>query len=155
MRFEFLVDRPAAIDSVSRWYFEEWGRLNSKASVEEIAKKISQSMNRDKPPLLLLAVEGSRVVGAAELKYREMDIYPDREHWLGGLFVVPQYRGSGIGSKLIEKIALLAEEFGIRKLYLQTERLDGGLYPDHGWEPLETVSYKGTEVLVMQKHVGA
>lgn len=155
MKFEFLVDRPVAIDMVSCWYFEEWGRLNPKASAQGIAKKISQSMNREKPPLLLLAVENDNVVGAAELKYREMDIYPDKEHWLGGLFVIPQRRGLGIGSKLIERVILLAERFGIKELYLQTERLDGGLYSHQGWESLEAVNYKGSEVLVMQKHVGA
>jgi GNAT superfamily N-acetyltransferase len=154
MQIEFLADRPEAIDLVSRWYFEEWGRLNPEASVQGIANKISQSMNRAKPPLLLLAVEDGNVIGAAELKYREMDIYPDKEHWLGGVFVIPQRRGLGIGSTLIKQVILLAEQFGIKELYLQTEQLDGGLYSDHGWKPVETVKSKGIEVLVMQKHVG-
>jgi GNAT superfamily N-acetyltransferase len=153
MKFEFLADRPEAIDLISRWYFEEWGRLNPKASVEGIASRISQSMNREKPPLLLLAVEGNEVIGAAELKFREMDIYPDREHWLGGLFVAPKWRGFGVGSKLMERIVLLAKEFGIEELYLQTERLDGGLYAAHEWKPLDRVNNKGIDVLVMRRQV--
>ena len=41
----------------------------------------------------------------AQLKRREMDIYPEREFWLGGVFVSPDTRGQGIGSALCGQIA--------------------------------------------------
>lgn len=153
MKFELLADKPEAIDLVAHWYFEEWGRLNPDASVTSIARRLSQSMNRDKPPLLLLAVEDGAVLGAAELKVQEMAIYPDKEYWLGGVFVAPHYRGRGIGAQLVERIILLAGKFGIEELWLQTERLDGGLYSVHGWQPFESICYRGANVLVMRKRI--
>ena len=83
------------------------------------------------------------------------DIYPDKLHWLGGVFVAPQYRGKGIGSTLAEHIARKAPSYGVKILYLQTEQLDGGLYSRLGWTPFEQVDNHGLRVLVMERHVGA
>lgn len=153
MKFEFLADRPEALETISHWYYEEWGRWNPKNSVQSISKKLLQSMNKDKVPLMLLAIDRDDVVGAVELKYREMDIYPDKEHWLGGLFVEPKYRGAAVGKQLIQQIIKLAGELGINKLHLQTERLDGGVYARLGWRPIEQIDNKGIKVLVMERDV--
>jgi len=155
VKFELLADRSEAANLVAEWYFKEWGRFSPDASVELIAAKLSRSMNRDKPPLLLLALDKDVIVGAVELKFREMDIYPDKEHWLGGLFVLPEYRGRGIGKILASRVIELARAFGVAMLYLQTEQLNGGIYAELGWLPIERVRYKGANVLVMELTVGA
>ena len=153
MRFEFLADRPEARELVAHWYYEEWGRWNPTSSIEGISKKLLLSMNRDKVPLIVLAIDRDDVVGAAELKYREMDVYPDKEHWLGGLFVAPKYRGAAVGEQLIHKILSISSRLGIKKIHLQTERLDGGIYTRLGWKPLEQIGNKGVKVLVMERDV--
>ncbi|MDB2356031.1 hypothetical protein N9V89_02245 [Pseudoalteromonas sp.] len=38
-------------------------------------------------------------------------------------------------------------------IHLQTEKLDGGLYKQLGWQPIEQVNNRGVEVLVMSKHI--
>lgn len=154
MKFEFLADRPDAINLVAQWYYDEWAYDNPQASPASIAQKLSSGLNRDRVPLLLLATDSYKVVAAVELKYREMDIYPDRVHWLGGLYVTPDYRGHGLGVQLVAHALKLAEEFGISKLYLQTEKLDGGIYTGLGWRPLERVNNKGINVLVMEIDIG-
>ncbi len=107
-------------------------------------------LNRDKIPTLILAVEQNRVLGVAQLKFREMDIYPDKEHWLGGVYVDKASRGRGVAAKLISKAIELAKSFQVQTLYLQTERLDGGLYAHLGWQPIEKAFYNGHNVLVME-----
>tara|TARA_R110002072_G_scaffold136124_2_gene278214 strand:- start:206585 stop:207052 length:468 start_codon:yes stop_codon:yes gene_type:complete len=154
MNFVFLADRPEALELVSRWYYDEWGRLNPETTIEGLTQKLSLSMNRDKVPLILLAIDQNVVVGAVELKYREMKIYPDKEHWLGGLYVTREYRGSGIGKQLVQQAVQLAHELGISQLHLQTEQLDGGIYTSLGWRPTEQINNKGVDVLVMEKDVG-
>ena len=153
MEIEYLADRPDAIDLVACWYVEEWGGSNSRLTLESVSRSLTSSMNRDSLPLMLLAVEQKRVVGAVELKIREMSIYPDKEHWLGGLYVDPARRGSGIGRQLIEHAIALASTLGISTLYLQTERLDGGVYASLGWKPYEQVNNKGIGVLIMERDV--
>lgn len=151
MKFAFLADRPEAIELVSHWYYEEWGWLNPKTTPEGISRKLSFSLNRDKVPLILLAIDQKIVVGAVELKYREMDVYPDKDYWLGGLYVVPGHRGCGIGKQLVGQAANLAHVLGIKKLHLQTEKLDGGIYACLGWRPYEQTNNRGVDVLVMER----
>jgi GNAT superfamily N-acetyltransferase len=151
LNFEFLVDRQDSIPVVAKWYFEEWGYNVPGNSIEQSIDRITRKVNREQPPLHILAVEDGKVLGVAQLKLHEMDIYPEQEFWLGGLFVSPISRSKGIGSALTNKIATIAADFGVKDLYLQTEALDGGLYQQLGWHVIETVGYKGMHVAVMVK----
>lgn len=89
------------------------------------------------------------MVGAAELKIREMDLFPEYEFWLGGVFVKEDFRSNGIASALVTRVIEIAREFNIKKLYLQTEDLTGGLYSKFGFEHLHQVDSKGVQVAVM------
>jgi len=151
LRFESLIDRPDALSLIAKWYWQEWGRLNPAATTESIAAKLSASMNRDAIPLVMLAIRGDEVIGSAELKYREMTIYPDKEHWLGGVFVVPEHRGKGVAARLIEAVVDTARSLNVTMLHLQTERLNSGLYQKLGWQRTEQVCYRGLDVIVMQR----
>ncbi len=153
--FEFLADRQDAIPIVARWYFEEWGHKVSGNSIQQTIERISGKLNRDKAPLHILAVKDEKVLGVAQLKMHEMDIYPEKVFWLGSLFVSPAFRGKGVGSAIANKIATTAEGFGVKELYLQTEALDGGLYRHLGWNLIETIVYKDVHVAVMVRQLGA
>jgi len=155
MHFKYLADHEEAIPIIARWYFSEWGHRTEETSAEELSLKLQKYLNRDKIPLILLAMERENIIGVAQLKFREMDIYPDKEHWIGGIFVPEKYRGNKVAARLISKVIEIAQAFDVNKLYLQTERLDGGLYPRLGWKPIEQVEYKGSDVLVMENHIGA
>jgi GNAT superfamily N-acetyltransferase len=154
MDFTFLADREEAIPTVAGWYFDEWGHITN-LSVEEVATRMRNALNRDKIPLFVLAVENDEILGVAELKYREMSIYPDKPHWLGGVGVPPAHRGRGIASQLANRIVEIACSLGVRTLHLQTEKLSGGLYARLGWTAYEQVNYRGLDVLVMEKQLSS
>ena len=150
LRIEYLADRPEAAPLVAEWYFAEWGHLNPAATLERTRDKLVASMNRDAIPLTVLAVIDEDVVGTAQLKYREMPMFPEKEHWLGGVYVVPEYRGQDIAAQLVDSVVEAARNLGVQTLHIQTERLDGGLYARLGWAPVEQVN-RGIDVLVMQR----
>lgn len=155
MQFQYLADRPEAVTRVARWYYEQWGYLHREASLERMLEDVRRYLNRGVMPYILLATEDDAILGAAELKYREMaETFPDYEHWLGGVYVAPEYRGRAIGSALADEIARRAPSCGVETLYLQTERLDGGLYRKLGWQPVTRVKVRGPEVLVMRRFLG-
>lgn len=104
-------------------------------------------------PLMLVAIDAGEIVGTAQLKFREMKIYPEKEHWLGGVYVAESARKQGIAKILVESIEAEARRFAVKTLYLQTEYLDGGLYATLGWQAVEQVNYRGVDVLVMHKHL--
>ena len=116
--------------------------------------KVSASINRNIAPILVLAKDDDILVGSAELKVREMEIYPEYEFWLGGVYVPRHARGKGVASALVVEIISIAIKMGIKKLYLQTEDLTGGLYIRHGFKPIEQTNLKGNNVLVMVAVIG-
>jgi GNAT superfamily N-acetyltransferase len=151
LKFVFLADKKEEIPKLAQWYFDEWGSYVEDSSVVSFTSKLNEYLNRGDIPLIILAIESGKVVGAAQLKFREMTIYPDKEHWLGGVYVASSNRGKGIAAALVKQIEEVAINLGVRKLYLQTENLTGGLYARLGWQPIEFVNYRGVDVVVMHK----
>lgn len=155
MHLVLLADRPEGVGKIARWYFDQWAHEVPGMTLEKVAARVATLTSRQGPPMLVLAEEAGELVGAAELKLREMDIYPQYEHWLGGVYVEASQRGRGVGALLVEGVLARARAAGIETLYLQTEDLGGGLYRRHGFEPIEEVVYKGHRVLVMKVRLEA
>lgn len=154
LRFEFLADRLEAIPLVTRWYLDEWGQRLGHDFGERVRMELREHLTRDSIPLTILAIYDTEIIGAAQLKHHELkEAFPDKEHWLGGVFVVPGYRGRGYGSQTVEHMAKIAPRLGVRTLYVQTELLDGGLYAHLGWIPFAVAKNCDIDVLVMERHL--
>lgn len=152
IEFAFLADRMDAIPTISKWYFDEWGHLVVGDSIERTRARVEDYLNRDEIPFILVATNNNDLVGAAQLKYCEMaEMFPDKEHWLGGVYVAANQRGKDYGSQIVEQIARMAQRYGVEKLHLQTAALDGGLYTRLGWTPSAQVTNHGLDVLVMER----
>ena len=102
MHFALLADRPDAIPLIAQWYFDQWGERSPGSTVATTCAYLETYLNRTSIPLLVLAVNHDDILGVASLKYREMDIYPDREHWLGGVYVPTVHRDRGLGPAMLK-----------------------------------------------------
>jgi len=152
--FEFLADRPEAVPQIARWWFEAWGHMRPGLTVDELTAALNGHLSRNQLPIRIVAVRDGVVVGAAELKLHEMmELYPEKEFWLGSVFVAPEVRRQGVGSALALRVVELAKSRGIRAIHLQTVDLSGGLYAKLGWERIDQAHYKGHEALVMVKQI--
>jgi putative hydrolase of the HAD superfamily len=110
---------------------------------------IENSTNRNHIPLSLIVRDNNQLAGVAELKYRENKNYPDYVHWIGGVFVDPNYRGRGISNLLIVEAQNMAVSMGIDKLYLQCESHNVCLYKKHGFRELLLASDNEPPVIIM------
>ena len=120
-------------------------------TVEAIEKNLKRRLNRHAPPLTFVAFIGETPVGSASLKIREMDIYPEYLHWLGTVYVLPEYRNRGIGTQIIEHSLSEAKRSGnIKELFLYTHDRER-FYTKFGWQALERPFYHGREVVVMKR----
>lgn len=148
-----LADDPDAYKQVAKWYFEQWLFDVPGMTIERVESKLASYINRETTPLMVLAKKENVLLGAAELKIREMDIYPEYEFWLGGVYVQEDARGEGVASQLVKDVIARAQKIGVKTLYLQTERLDGGVYLTLGFRIIECVNYKGCDVAVMSAEI--
>lgn len=155
MEFSLLADHPYAAPIVAEWYFDEWCRDSGRHSLDFVQQNIAAAINKETAPMLVLCHVNNDLVGAAELKIREMDTFPEYEFWLGGVYVRKDFRGHGIGSGLVSEVVKRAKKGNIKQLYLQTENLSGGLYTKFGFNHLHHVDSKGVQVIVMRAEISA
>ncbi|MCB9139113.1 MAG: GNAT family N-acetyltransferase [Caldilineaceae bacterium] len=154
MQIQFLADRPEVTPVIAQWYFEEWGRKNPENSVAAIHRRLRRETSREILPLQIIAIgEDGALLGTAQLKLREMTIFPERKFWLGGVYVSRQVRGRGIGAALVNRVIELAQRRAIPELWLQTYAEDGGLYARLGWVITDHLLYKDEEVTVMVRKI--
>ncbi|AOT09101.1 GNAT family N-acetyltransferase [Pseudoalteromonas luteoviolacea] len=149
--FYYLADKPEHLSTIAGWYYSEWCEQRGRYTLEQMSEKLKNSLNQNTLPKIIIALIDNQLVAAAELKIREMDDYPQYEHWVGGVYVDAQMRGMQIGKVLMSYVVSQAKLAQINTLYLQTERLDGGLYRQLGFEPMFETHSKGYHVLVMKK----
>ena len=149
MKILQLCESPDLVPEIANWYFGEWGHYNSKLKQSDIENSLQRYLQRDQIPFAVVALDNKALVGVAQIKIKELSLYPQYEHWLGGVFVKPECRGKAVGFKLIQQALKLANSHNIEELYLQTLRLDGGLYSKIGWQPVENFQHNGHSKLLM------
>lgn len=138
-----LSQNPALLPVVAAWYFTEWGRHMPGRTEADECQRLEVFLHDAALPLLLIALDDGEPVGAVQLKFHERTERPERQHWLGGVYVRESHRGQGLAAVLVEDLMLRAAALGVRDVYLQTESDDGGLYRRLGWAPLESVEHAG------------
>jgi predicted N-acetyltransferase YhbS len=154
MKFVYLADRPDFIPAVASWNYNQWGYLQAENSYQATVERLQNKLNRDKLPLPVIALDADdNIIASAQLKRYEIDTWPEREHWLGSVYVSESHRGHGIAGALCREMANIAHSLGIEVLYLQTEKLNGGLYTRLGWKQLETINHQGVDVCIMEKRL--
>jgi GNAT superfamily N-acetyltransferase len=147
-----LATRPQEIPRVARWWCDEWGLPGRHSSFDDYVREL-QALLPGVLPIHILADEAGGVVGVATLKVKiDHPLIPGQSHWLSGVYVDPSSRRRGIATSLCHEVLASARSRGVREVYLQTERLDGGLYARLGWTPLGRHREEDdVELLVMVK----
>lgn len=151
MQFEYLADHPQRVPQVIAWWHTVWAdRMGP--DIDALEQQLLASLNREQLPIHILAMKNGQPIGTAALKLQELaELFPDKQFWLGSVFVAEPHRGEKIASALTHQIITLAQARGLPHLYLQTMHPSGGLYARLGWEPQERFIYRGAEMLLMCK----
>src|SRR5687768_11519686 len=113
IEFDLLAQRKHHLPQLAQWYFDEWGDLTQATSVQTVESRLQEYLNSDKIPLIIIATNAGELAGAVQLKFREMTIYPDKEHWIGGVYVAEKFRGNKLATILVDKAIGLAREMGV------------------------------------------
>lgn len=154
MEFRVLPADAPELLQLAQWYHTQWGS-SAGLSLEEELHRLRKLQDDEGFPRLIAASDDGEIVGAVQLKRREMPAFPQYEHWLGSVFTTAGHRGRGLASQLVQHAAAQAVRMGVSQLYLQTEALDGGLYARLGWQQICEADSHGYRVLVMVRKLDA
>jgi GNAT superfamily N-acetyltransferase len=148
-----LAEHPEFIRWVAEEHFREWGAAHPGATLD--AWECDRSgTRRDEVPYTLLALCDSAPVGTAGLVTCDMDTRCELTPWLSGVYVVPAWRGRGVGTALVRAATARAALWGARRLYLYTESAER-FYARLGWTALRRERYNGLMVTIMDRDPAA
>ena len=97
-----LVDRPEFIPIVAQWNWEQWSDLLPVESCAAFAADLRARTRRDGIPITFLALDGGVPVGTASVIEDDLETRCELTPWLASIYVVPERRGSGLGTMLVK-----------------------------------------------------
>jgi len=119
---------------ISGWMWEEWGQPNNRNYWDYW---VSRSTNETDVPQTFIAREQDIIIGTVSLWRCDLQSCQDIFPWLGGLYIIKDYRGRGYAKLLVEYASVQARTLGYKHLYLYTE-LDN-FFEKIGWRYIESV----------------
>ena len=151
IEIDFLANHPHLVPELARLSWTEWQPiyLERGQTFDDSIANYRERTNTDCLPLTLVALHGSELVGTVSLKLHDLDTRPDLDPWLGGVLVLPDWRGRGIATGLMQRAVDVARKLNLERLYLWTHSAEG-LYLKFGWQVLERTRYCGKEIAVME-----
>jgi len=148
MRIEYLPDDQQTIQQVATWLYSEWGHLSRGSTLERAIRRISRRAQARTMPLTLVARDNGTPVGTASLVTHGMRTRLDLTPWLGAVYVLPKYRGRGIGTALCRRAVREARRLGYERVYLFTPD-KSEFYKALGWKKIHRAKYRNQNVTVM------
>lgn len=149
MRIEPLADHQHLIAKIAKLLHEEWGDFQQWTSLPAIEARLLAGAQLSHAPFTLVALSvANEFLGTASVKLFELPSHPDKEHWLGEVFIPKTSRGQGIGSALINECIRRSIDLGVQALYLYTPDQQK-LYERFGWREMEQPMVDGEAVSIM------
>jgi N-acetylglutamate synthase-like GNAT family acetyltransferase len=148
MTIEYLADHPETLDTLVQWTHGEWGNVHGGETLEQRRTRFAGSLNRDRIPLTVVALEGGELLGSASLIAHDMETRMELTPWLASVFVAEQYRRRGVGAELVRRIMAEARKLKVPLLYLYTVHSER-LYASLGWTVMERTDYLEHPVVIM------
>ncbi|CAM3674707.1 MULTISPECIES: GNAT family N-acetyltransferase [Halomonas] len=140
------------IPIVARWTFGAWGHLHPGLTLEEAIELTKAECGSAAVPSIFVAMNGELPVGTASLVADDMSIRSELTPWLASVFVVPEWRGKGIASALVQRVEAEVLESGMEHFYLYTPDQQA-LYRRLAWQEEETLEYRGETVTLMSRQL--
>jgi GNAT superfamily N-acetyltransferase len=149
MHIDYLCDHPELIEELATLNFEEWGKYRPEDTLEARTQRMRAACGKGAIPSVVVALEGSRLLGGALLIENDLKLRPNLTPWLAGVYVKAEERGRGVASQLVNRVVAEAAALGVKELYLYTDAAQS-LYARLGWEVIEEMVYEELPVTVMK-----
>lgn len=139
MKIERLYKHPDKMGDVAKMIYNEFvSKQENPRTLDEI-KTLFVDYAGDTLPNRLVAIKNEECIGTVSLVDADLSVRLNYTPWLASLVVKSDYRGEGIGQKLLAETKKLAKSLGYRELYLRTEYA-AEYYDKNGWTYIETTS---------------
>lgn len=147
-----LAERPEAATLLARAYIELGFAHPADRTEEAVRARLLKGLGPGLPATLV-GYDGGVLVGTVTVSEQSIDARPDLGPWLSGLFVMPDYRGRGLGMVLIRAAEAAARARGINRLYAGTSTA-ASLFVRAGWVEADRLEYHGEPMVLFEWKAG-
>jgi predicted N-acetyltransferase YhbS len=126
----------------------EWGHLMPDVSYPQLLSSFRERLTPHRIPTAFIALKGDEIVGTASLVENDLSTRSDLSPWLAAVYVVPEMRGMGVGTALVQAGIDEVKQLGLARFYLITPDR-ASFYTRLGWKKLEQTEYRGETVTIM------
>ena len=144
---ELLADNSHLIPAVGKIRWREWGHPPEPEELDWWVNVTAQEAGYDHLPITWVAIDPhGEAVGAVGLGQFDIEERRDRSPWILGMIVTEQYRGLGIGSKLMTALEGWAYNHGYSQAWVATGGPAVHFYQKCGWELTEIMHRSSGEI---------
>lgn len=142
-----------AIPTLVEMNFSEWeSRLTylSESDWYDFYLRCVQPETDSLPTTLVAVLDGCAVGGVSIDRQDDLPFYPQYVPWICCLVVAVDFRGRGIGTKLMESAIERAIELGYQQTFLWTfEQVS--MYEALGWRSMHQITWQSKTATVMER----
>lgn len=138
------------VTTLAGWAHAEWGHQHPGRDLAAAIGHFRVDCGPAGVPSVFAALAGERPVGMASLVVDDMSDRRELTPWLASVYVLPEWRGHGIASRLVRRVEAEARVHGVGRLFLYTPDQQA-LYRRLGWRSREERDYCGEAVTIMQR----
>src|SRR4051812_48620587 len=151
----YLGNHPRFARQLATWSWIEWRSIYEQRgqTFADALRNYEERTKFDRLPLALIAFANEELAGTVSLKHHDLEIRPEVTPCIGGLFVIPGWRGRGVASLLMQRAVEAAAKLDLGRLFLWTSSAEG-LYVKLGWRPRERLEYYGKTITIMEIEAG-
>jgi N-acetylglutamate synthase-like GNAT family acetyltransferase len=150
MHIQTLHDRPEFIGQVATLIHTEWPYEFEGISLQTWTEEFQTLEGADRTTFI--AIEDSRLLGTACLDIEDLPQRPEISPWLASVYVMPEARSRGLGSRLVQAVEQEAWTRDVPRLHLHTTDRES-FYAQHGWTTLEHLQAWNKNVALMYKDI--
>jgi len=152
MKITYLANHPEHVSTVAKWIFDEWGHESPGTTLESLEERFLSHLNRTAIPLTFLAMDEDRPLGTVSLVAHDMVDHQELSPWLSAMYVLPEHRGQGIGTKLVKSVELISAHLEVEQLFLFTPDCEA-FYTRLNWTVQERTEYREKDIALMVKEI--
>ncbi len=151
MKIEPLRHHLDLVGEIANTLNQSWGDLPPWSTTDKICERLlAGTGDADFPRVLVALGESGTFAATGSVKLHELPSRPSMVHWVGEIFVQPEHRGKGLGSRVTQALSEYAFARGVQKLYLYTPDQQS-LYARLGWTEVSTekVNHEVVSIMVL------
>jgi GNAT superfamily N-acetyltransferase len=153
LQLRYLRDRPQHIDLLTGWLNREFDTAHDDEALARRRARLLAYAASERIPFTRVLLDGETPLGTGSLLSHDLFGYEEEfpfTPWVASLYVIPERRGKGYGTLLLNDLMEIARRLGFPGAYLWTEEKNVPYYARHGWTETGRVLYRNKTGIIMK-----